>query len=186
MPLKQKETSLPGVVIIEVDIFTDTRGFFFEAYHQKKYADIGLDQVFVQDNLSHSRLGTLRGLHYQLKHAQAKLIYVVSGEIFDVAVDVRRGSPTFGQWTGVYLSQENRQQIFVPRGFAHGFCVLSNTADIVYKCTDLYVPDDEHGVYYADPQIGIQWPEKTPILSEKDSKYPNLNEIPEVHLPVYR
>lgn len=185
MSLKQIETSIPGVVLIELNIFKDPRGYFLETHHQQKYKELGIDAVFVQDNHSHSRKGTLRGLHYQLRHPQAKLIYVVSGEIFDVAVDIRRGSPTFGQWTGAVLSEENKRQIFVPTGFAHGFCVLSETADIIYKCTDLYTPNDEYGISWADPQIGIQWPEKKPILSEKDNHYPNLSDVPEKHLPVY-
>ena len=137
----------------------------------------------MQDNCSHSRTGTLRGLHYQLKHAQGKLIYVVTGEIFDVAVDIRRSSSTFGQWLGARLSNQNKRQIFIPPGFAHGFCVLSQTTDVIYKCTDLYTPEDEYGISWADPQLGIQWPEKNPILSEKDSQYPNLADIPEDYLP---
>ena len=183
MSLKRIETSLPGVFIIEPNIFKDPRGFFLETYHIGKYAEIGINQAFVQDNRSHSRTGTLRGLHYQLKHAQGKLIYVVTGEIFDVAVDIRRSSSTFGQWLGAHLSNQNKRQIFIPPGFAHGFCVLSQTTDVIYKCTDLYTPEDEYGISWADPQLGIQWPEKNPILSEKDSQYPNLTDIPEDYLP---
>ncbi|MDY7036872.1 MAG: dTDP-4-dehydrorhamnose 3,5-epimerase, partial [Thermodesulfobacteriota bacterium] len=131
------------------------------------------------------RRGTLRGLHYQLHHPQAKLIYVINGEIFDIAVDIRRGSPTIGRWAGTYLSGENNRQIFIPEGFAHGFCVLSETADVIYKCTDFYAPDDEYGVLWSDSFIGIGWPVKRPILSKKDSQYMGLNEIPEADLPVY-
>jgi len=185
MSLRRVETSIPDVVLFELNTFKDPRGFFLETHHQKKYAELGIDEVFVQDNHSHSLKGTLRGLHYQLNHAQGKLIYVVRGEIYDVAVDIRRGSPFFGKWTGAMLSDQNKHQIYIPRGFAHGFCVLSKTADIIYKCTDLYTPDDEYGISWADPIINIKWPEINPILSEKDSKYLNLADVPEKHLPVY-
>lgn len=186
MPVKFIKTSIPGVLIIEAERFRDVRGFFMETYHQRKYAEGEIDRIFVQDNYSHSRKGTLRGLHYQLRHPQEKLIYVVAGEIFDVVVDIRRGSPTFGRWMGTHLSIENKHQIFVPAGFAHGFCVLSETADVLYKCTDFYDPDDEYGILWSDPVIGIDWPVKAPILSEKDSRYPTLDEVPEDHLPVYK
>ncbi|MBW2615149.1 MAG: dTDP-4-dehydrorhamnose 3,5-epimerase [Deltaproteobacteria bacterium] len=178
-------TSLPGVILIEPDVFKDDRGFFMETFHKKRYADSGIDRVFVQDNLSHSKQGTLRGLHYQLKSAQAKLVYVVTGEIFDVALDIRHGSPTFGKWEGTRLSDNNKKQIYIPEGFAHGFCVLSETADVIYKCTDLYTPGDEYGVFWADPAIGIDWPIKSPVLSEKDRKNPELEKIPANRLPVY-
>ena len=184
MPLKFLETALSGVLLVEPDLFKDERGFFMETYHQKKYAEAGIDCRFVQDNHSHSRQGTLRGLHYQLKHSQGKLIYVIGGEIFDVAVDIRHGSPTFGKWIGVHLSEENRRQIFVPKGFAHGFCTISETADVIYKCTDFYAPGDEFGIYWADPDIGIEWPDIKPILSNKDSRNPRLSEIPEDLLPL--
>jgi dTDP-4-dehydrorhamnose 3,5-epimerase len=184
MPEKLLKTALPGVYIIEPDIFRDDRGFFLETYHQRRYAEGGIDCPFVQDNHSHSRLGVLRGLHYQLNHGQAKLIYVSCGEIFDVAVDIRRGSPTFGKWVGARLSGENGRQIYVPRGFAHGFYTLSETADIIYKCTDFYAPGDEYGILWSDPDIGIEWPDKNPLLSEKDSRNPRLSEIPEDLLPV--
>jgi len=183
MSLSFVKTAIPGVLIIEPDIFKDDRGFFMETYHKGRYAKGGMDMPFVQDNHSHSRKGTLRGLHYQLKHPQDKLVYVITGEIFDVAVDIRRGSPTFGKWVGVHLSEENHRQIFIPKGFAHGFCVMSETADVIYKCTDLYAPDDDHGVYWADPDIGIEWPVEKPIISEKDSRNPRLNDIPENLLP---
>jgi dTDP-4-dehydrorhamnose 3,5-epimerase len=185
MPVKFIKTSLPGVLVIEPDVFEDDRGFFMETFHQRKYAEGGLDRVFVQDNHSHSRQGTLRGLHYQLHRPQAKLAYVITGEILDVAVDIRRGSPTFGQWVGTVLSAENKRQIFMPEGFAHGFCVQSEAADVIYKCTDLYDPGGECGVFWADPTIGINWPIEKPSLSKKDRQNPKLNEIPDAHLPVY-
>ncbi len=178
-------TSLPGVFLIEPEVFSDARGFFMETHHQQKYAAAGITKPFVQDNRSHSTRNVLRGLHYQLRHPQAKLMYVVTGEIFDVAVDVRRGSPTFGRWDGMYLSAENKRQLFVPEGFAHGFCVLSETADVLYKCTDFYQPGDEQGVAWNDPGIGIAWPITEPLLSSKDSGYPNLRDIPDHLLPQY-
>jgi len=184
MTLKFIATSLAGVLIIEPEVFRDGRGFFLETFQQEKYAEGGIDKIFVQDNLSHSTRGTLRGLHYQLKHPQGKLVHVVTGEIFDVAVDIRRGSPTFGQWEGVYLSAENHRQIYVPEGFAHGFCVLSDTANVMYKCTDFYTPGDEYGILWSDPVIGIDWPLASAILSDKDSKNLGLGKIQENLLPV--
>lgn len=186
MSIKCTETDLPGVLLIDPKVFNDSRGFFMETFHQKKYAEAGIDHAFIQDNYSYSTRGTLRGLHYQLKHPQGKLVYVISGEIYDVAVDIRRGSPGFGKWVGQYLSGENRRQIFVPEGFAHGFCVISETADVLYKTTDLYNPDDEYGVLWSDPTIGIDWPVETPIVSDKDKQFPGLNEAPEIHLPIYK
>ena len=180
------KTALPDVFLIEPDVFKDDRGFFMETYHQRKYAEGGIGQVFIQDNYSHSRYGILRGLHYQLKNAQGKLILVITGEIFDIVVDIRLGSPKFGQWLGTYLSAENRRQIFVPEGFAHGFIVLSDSVDVIYKCTDFYNPGDEYGIFWADPTIGIDWPIRNPILSDKDSKNPKLSEIPEELLPAFR
>lgn len=183
MAVKYTDTSLPGVLIVEPVVFTDDRGFFLETYHQKKYAETGIDSTFVQDNRSHSRRGVLRGLHYQLRYPQGKLVCVMRGEIFDVAVDIRRGSPTFGKWEGVYLSSENNRQIFVPEGYAHGFCVVSETADVLYKCTDFYHPNDEFGILWSDPTIGIAWPTTAPVLSAKDSQYPKLSDIAEAFLP---
>ena len=185
MTLKVTEQSLPGVMLIEPAVFEDDRGFFMETYHMSKYGEAGLDQQFVQENHSHSRRYTLRGLHYQLKHPQGKLVYVIAGEILDIAVDIRRGSPTFGQWTGTLLSEKNRHQLFVPEGFAHGFCVLSENADVMYKCTDLYTPGDEYGILWSDPTIDIVWPIENPILSKKDARNPVLNDVPEGHLPLY-
>ena len=185
MTVRIKETGLPGVLVIESETCPDNRGFFRELYHKEKYSRAGLDKEFVQDNHSHSARGVLRGLHYQLKRPQGKLVTALSGEIFDVAVDIRTGSPDFGKWTGVYLSPENKRQVFVPEGFAHGFCVLTDTADVVYKCTDLYVPGDEYGLLWSDPGVNIDWPITEPVVSAKDNAYPNLRDIVAEHLPVY-
>ena len=175
---------LPGVVIVEPLVFSDERGFFLETYHREKYVRGGIDAVFVQDNHSRSRKGVLRGLHYQLNAPQAKLVYVVSGEIFDVAVDIRRNSPTFGRWTGARLSSENHRQLFVPEGFAHGFCTLSPKADVIYKCSNLYDPEDDFGLLWNDPEVGIQWPLSDPVISEKDRVHPTLKTMPADRLPV--
>jgi len=185
MAVKYTKTPLPGVLLVEPDVYKDDRGFFLETYHQNKYSAEGIAKSFVQDNRSNSTKNVLRGLHYQLRNPQAKLVYIITGEIFDVAVDIRRGSPTFGKWEGVYLSSENNCQIFIPEGFAHGFCVLSETADVLYKCSDFYHPDDEFGILWSDPAIGIEWPVAEPILSPKDSKYPQLKEITDSMLPSY-
>ncbi|MBW1930688.1 MAG: dTDP-4-dehydrorhamnose 3,5-epimerase [Deltaproteobacteria bacterium] len=184
MKVHQAE-NLPEVIIIEPDVFEDNRGYFLETYQERRYRESGISVGFVQDNLSFSRKSVLRGLHYQLPNEQAKLVQVIKGEIFDVAVDIRKDSPTFGQWTSVVLSDENRRQIFVPAGFAHGFCVLSDIAYVMYKCSDYYAPDSEGGILWSDPDIGIEWPTKEPILSEKDSSYPLLKEIPSDRLPTY-
>jgi dTDP-4-dehydrorhamnose 3,5-epimerase len=183
MAMKFSKTSLPGVLLVEPDAFKDDRGFFLETYHQQKYTEGEIAKSFVQDNRSHSKRNVLRGLHYQLRKPQAKLVYVITGEIFDVAVDIRRGSQTFGKWEGVYLSSDNNRQVFIPEGFAHGFCVLSETADVLYKCTDFYNPDDEYGILWSDPTIGIEWPVAKPVLSPKDSGYPQLKEITKSLLP---
>ncbi|MDR4503877.1 MAG: dTDP-4-dehydrorhamnose 3,5-epimerase [Candidatus Scalindua sp.] len=185
MSLKIEKTTLPGVLLIDPVIFRDSRGFFMETFHKGKYEEVGIDQDFVQDNYSRSCQGTLRGLHYQLQHPQAKLIYVIRGEIFDVAVDIRYGSPTFGKWAGFSLSSENRRQVFIPEGFAHGFCVVSETADVLYKCTDVYHPDDEYGIFWSDQKMGIGWPVTEPTVSDKDKQYPRLREVPAAHLPVF-
>ena len=179
------ETKLPGVLIIEPRAFEDKRGFFMETYHKKRYGQSNISCIFVQDNLSHSVRGILRGLHYQLQHPQAKLVQVINGAIFDVAVDIRQGSPTLGKWSGAHISDKNRRQIFVPEGFAHGFCVLSETADVIYKCSDFYAPDDEEGILWSDPSICIDWPISDPLLSDKDSKYPYLKDVSPERLPVY-
>ncbi len=180
------ETELPGVLIIEPDIFPDQRGIFMETYHEKRYKALGIPGNFVQDNLSYSIRGTLRGLHFQLPHAQAKLVQVLMGEVFDVVVDIRRGSPTFGRWFGLNLTDKNRRQIYIPEGCAHGFCVLSETALCDYKCTDFYAPNCECGVLWSDPAFGIVWPMEALVLSNKDSKYLPLKDIPPERLPVYR
>jgi dTDP-4-dehydrorhamnose 3,5-epimerase len=178
-------TKLPGVLIIKPQVFSDGRGYFFESYHRERYSQYGIRDGFVQDNLSYSVKDTLRGLHYQSPHSQAKLVQVLSGEVFDVAVDIRSSSPTFGRWEGIILSSENRKQFYIPKGFAHGFCVLSDTAIFSYKCDDFYAPDCEGGVLWSDPDLGIEWPVNAPLLSEKDSRYPRLKDIPVERLPVY-
>lgn len=168
-------TALEGVLVIEPRVFADARGFFFESYRADRYAAAGLPARFVQDNHSCSAPGTLRGLHYQLRHPQGKLIRVLRGSIFDVAVDIRRGSPTFGRWVGVDLSAENKRQLYVPPGFAHGFCVPHEGSEVEYKCTDFYAPDDEHGIVWNDPTIGIDWPVASPLISDKDRGYQPLS-----------
>ena len=176
-------TSIEGVLIIEPDVFKDNRGFFMETYHHERYKEYSISRVFVQDNLSFSVQGTLRGLHYQVKHPQAKLVQVITGEIFDVAVDIRPGSSTFGKWTGAYLSDQNKRQLFIPEGFAHGFCVISKTAHFLYKCSDFYASKDECGINWADSDIGIDWPEKNPIVSEKDRQNLKLCDLLPTQLP---
>ena len=183
--MKRLTTSLPGVFIFEPSVFEDNRGFFMEIYHQGRYGEAEVTYPFVQDNLSHSVRGTLRGLHYQLHHPQAKLIQAISGTVYDVAVDIRRNSPTFCKWIGVELSEKNKRQMFIPEGFAHGFCVLSDRADVVYKCTDFYAPHDEGGILWSDPALGIDWPVKEPLLSAKDSEYPCITDVPSERLPLY-
>lgn len=168
------KTALEGVLIIEPQIFEDPRGFFLETYHQSRYQASVCDLLFVQDNLSFSVKNTLRGLHFQRRHPQAKLVQALTGEIFDVTVDIRPDSATFGRWLGVQLSERNKRQLFVPEGFAHGFCVLSPTAHVAYKCSDYYRPDDEGGILWSDPAISIDWPVKTPLISEKDGRLPLL------------
>ncbi len=182
--MKFIETRLKGVVIVEPVVFEDPRGYFMETYHAGRYADGGIRGPFVQDNFSHSVRGTLRGLHYQLRHAQGKLVTALKGRIFDVAVDIRKGSPTFGQWVGAELSGENKRQLYVPPGFAHGFCALSETADVLYKCTDIYFPNDERGIAWNDPAIAIAWPIADPLLSKKDGAYKRLADMAN-ELPVY-
>jgi dTDP-4-dehydrorhamnose 3,5-epimerase len=178
-------TELPEVVVIEPNVFHDQRGYLFETYQARRYAEHGLPQVFVQDNLSFSRRGVLRGLHYQLGQPQAKLVMVLSGEVYDVAVDIRKGSPTFGRWVGMILSSDNQRQIFVPQGFAHGFRVISETATVLYKCTDYYAPKEERGIRWNDPLLKIEWSVREPILSEKDGNYPTLETINAEDLPRY-
>ena len=179
------ETELPGVLILEPKVFGDARGFFLETWNQERYREAGMPAEFVQDNLSFSGKGTLRGLHFQNPNAQGKLVQVLQGEVYDVAVDIRQGSPTFGKWVGVTLSAENRRQIFVPAGFAHGFCVTSDNALFSYKCTDIYNPKAEVSIIWNDPDIGIDWPVTEPELSEKDRLAGRLSQLPEDRLPSY-
>lgn len=184
--MKVLETSLPGVLILEPRVFGDARGFFQETWNKERYEQAGIDYSFVQDNLSFSSKGVLRGLHFQNPNQQGKLVSVVQGEVFDVAVDIRVGSPSFGQWTGVILSGDNHKQFWIPPGFAHGFCVLSDTAYFMYKCTDVYTPAAEGGICWNDPDINIQWPITEVNLSEKDKIYPSLKEIDPRTLPQYK
>ncbi len=180
------ETSLASVLLIEPKVFGDERGFFMETWQKKFFEEAGIRAPFVQDNHSRSGAGVLRGLHFQLEHPQGKLVRVSQGRVFDVAVDVRVGSPTFGQWYGAELSAENHRQLWVPPGFAHGFYVLSEVADFQYKCTDYYCPDCEGGIAWNDPDINIAWPITTPpSLSAKDQDYLPLAKTPTAALPVY-
>jgi len=183
--MKIISTPLKGVSIIEPIFFEDSRGYFMETYQKKRYKEAGIDCNFVQDNLSFSNRATIRGLHFQLQNPQAKLVQVIKGAIFDVAVDIRIGSPDFGRWTGVELTDENRRQLFIPEGFAHGFLVLSESAYFIYKCSDYYAEDDEGGILWSDPEVGIKWNVDKPIISGKDSRYKLLKDIPEELLPHY-
>lgn len=177
------QTSLPGVVILKPKVHEDPRGFFMETYRAETLVKAGIHDTFVQDNHARSTRGVLRGLHYQLRQPQAKLCRVVSGEVFDVAVDVRLGSPTFGQWVGATLSGENKVQIYIPRGFAHGYAVRSESADFLYKCSDYYDARDDRGVSWSDPAIGIAWEVAEPVVSAKDQQLPRLADIPKSLLP---
>lgn len=172
------KTSIEGLAIIEPAVYGDERGYFMETYNYRDFAAAGFDMTFVQDNQSRSKKGVLRGLHYQKKNPQGKLVRVISGEVFDVAVDLRKGSVTFGKWFGVTLSEENKKQLYIPEGFAHGFLVLSETAEFVYKCTRFYDPEDEGGLLWNDPEIGIEWPEMKYItLNDRDKNNPLLKKI---------
>lgn len=183
--MKLIETSLPGCVVIEPDVYGDERGFFFETWNADRFARHELPSRFVQSNVSSSSRGVLRGLHYQWPRPQGKLVSVLEGEVFDVAVDIRRGSPHFGQWTGVHLSADNRKQLWIPEGFAHGFAVLSERALFSYLCTDVYVREADAGVRWNDPAIGIDWPDLSPLLSDKDAAAPLLEDIDPGRLPVF-
>jgi dTDP-4-dehydrorhamnose 3,5-epimerase len=176
-------TDLPGLLLVEPQVFGDSRGFFLETFHAERYAEAGIHGPFVQDNLSRSSKGTLRGLHFQEPRPQGKLVQVLRGTVWDVAVDVRKGSPHFGAWVGIELSEENRRQLWIPQGFAHGFCVLSEVADFFYKCTDFYAPNLERAVRWDDPALGIDWPIQSPLISEKDRAAPPLATAPV--LPAY-
>lgn len=183
--MKVVATDLPGVVIIEPKVFGDSRGYFMESWSQARYQDAGLPGAFVQDNVSVSAKGVLRGLHLQNPMAQGKLVSVLEGEVFDVAVDVRVGSPHFGKWVGVSLSAENKRQLYVPEGFAHGFCVISERVLFMYKCTHYYNPASEAGILWNDPDIGIDWPLSDPILSAKDSVNCRLRDVPQEKLSLF-
>lgn len=176
--IKVETCGIEGLKIITPAVFGDSRGYFMETYQYNDFKEAGIGEIFVQDNQSSSRRGVLRGLHFQINFPQDKLVRVIRGEVFDVAVDLRKGSPTFGKWHGEILSEENKKQFFIPKNFAHGFLVLSETAEFCYKCTDFYHGDDEGGIYYADPEIGVKWPIPEGmelILSEKDTKWAGLS-----------
>jgi dTDP-4-dehydrorhamnose 3,5-epimerase len=182
--MKILQTDLDGVLIIKPQVFGDDRGHFMETYQKDRYHKIGINVEFVQDNLSFSIRNTLRGLHYQSRKTQAKLVQVLQGEIFDVVVDIRPGSSTFGQWIGEYLSNKNKNQLFIPKGFAHGFCVLSETALFHYKCSDFYAPEFDRGILWSDLDLAIDWPVDSPIISNKDAQLPCLKSIPHDRLPI--
>jgi dTDP-4-dehydrorhamnose 3,5-epimerase len=184
--MKLTETELEGVLIIEPSVYEDARGFFLETYHQNRYRELGIQSDFVQDNMSFSKKGTLRGLHFQHPHDQAKLVQVAKGTVFDVVVDIRRGSPFFGKWIWAYLSDEKNQQVFIPEGFAHGFCVISEYAVFIYKCSDFYAHECERGILWSDPDLDIKWPVENALVSEKDLKLPRLKDLATDRLPVYR
>jgi dTDP-4-dehydrorhamnose 3,5-epimerase len=181
--MKIRRTELPEVIIIEPESFEDRRGYFMETYRDKRYHDLGIKVLFVQDNISFSKKGVLRGLHYQYPQAQDKLVQAISGEIVDVAVDIRKGSPTYGRWISTVLSDRNHRQFFVPAGFAHGFCVLSESAHVLYKCSNYYSPKTEGGILWSDPDLAIQWPESEPLVSPKDASHALLKDIPSNRLP---
>ncbi|MDE2249319.1 MAG: dTDP-4-dehydrorhamnose 3,5-epimerase [Pseudomonadota bacterium] len=184
--MKVIQTSLPGAVVIEPRVFGDARGFFYESYNKGKWQEAGLEADFVQTNVSRSARGVLRGLHYQWPNPQAKLVSVLEGEVYDVAVDIRRGSPTFGQSAGVMLTAENHRHFWIPEGFAHGFCVLSEFATFTYQCTALYDARADAGIRWNDAALGIDWPISAPLLSEKDGRTPLLQDVPPDRLPVFQ
>ena len=177
---------IPGLLIVEPKVFGDARGFFMEIWNRERYREAGLDWNFVQDNVSLSRRGTLRGLHFQNPAPQGKLVFVLQGEVFDVAVDIRRSSPTFGRWHGLHLSGDNKRQFLIPPGFAHGFAVLSETALFAYKCTEFYTPQNELTLAWNDPDIGVDWQTASPLLSDKDQRYPRLSQVSRDQLPRYQ
>lgn len=174
--MKITEAPLQGILLLEPKVFADDRGFFYESYQAARYLEAGIPPL-VQDNISRSKKNALRGLHYQLPHAQGKLVWVTRGIVWDVMVDIRRSSPTYRQHFSIELSESSLKQIYIPPGFAHGFCVLSDEADFCYKCTDYYAPQHEHGILWNDPELGIKWPVSNPVLSAKDAAYPTLSEI---------
>ncbi len=183
--MKVEPTALPGVLVVTPRVFEDGRGSFLEAFNARQFAGAGLTTTFVQDNQSRSGIGVVRGLHYQLEHPQGKLVRVVRGVVLDVAVDIRVGSPTFGRWAVSELSDENHRMVWIPPGFAHGFCALTGGADVVYKCTDFYASDDDHGVLWNDPDLAIPWPAPAARVSAKDARYLPLR-APRSDLPVYQ
>lgn len=180
-----KTTDLPGVLLIEPNVFSDERGFFLETYQALRYKEKGIASTFVQSNLSRSRKGTLRGLHFQLGQPQAKLVTVVRGKVFDVAVDVRQGSPNFGKWVGFELSDENHWQLYIPEGFAHGFYAMSEEVDFIYDCSNLYSPTEERGIRWDDPDLRINWPEGDRVVSPRDNQFPMLKDM-SGDLPLYK
>ncbi|MGV8074528.1 MAG: dTDP-4-dehydrorhamnose 3,5-epimerase [Syntrophobacteraceae bacterium] len=184
--MKMTCSELPEVLIIEPLIFQDDRGYFLETYHAARYLDQAGLPSFVQDNVSCSARNVVRGIHYQLGRQQGKLVMVLAGEIYDVVVDVRRGSPTFGRWSGFALSSKDHCQLYIPEGFAHGFCVTGETALVLYKCTDYYAPKEERGIRWNDPSLGISWPVVQPIVSEKDRALPLLSAVDPEDLPVWK
>jgi dTDP-4-dehydrorhamnose 3,5-epimerase len=179
-----KETPLPGVRLLSPRVHGDSRGFFLESFHAKTFERLGLPQLFVQDNHSRSSRGVTRGLHFQRRHGQGKLVRVVTGSVFDVAVDLRTASPTFGRWFGTILSEGNNLMMYIPEGFAHGFQVISDQADFLYKCTDFYDPEDEGGILWNDPEIAIDWPLREALVSAKDKSYLPLSQTPRDRLPL--
>jgi len=178
-----KETKLPGVLVLEPDVFSDQRGYFLETWNSKRYENAGITGPFVQDNISFSTKGVLRGLHYQYPQSQGKLVQVLSGQVVDIAVDIRAGSPTYGQWFSQVLSDTNHKQLYIPPGFAHGYCVTSETAVFSYKCTDFYNPATENGIIWNDPDLNIEWPIAKPVLSDKDSNYARLKDLAPEKIP---
>jgi dTDP-4-dehydrorhamnose 3,5-epimerase len=184
--MKAIPLDIPGLLLLEGPVFSDRRGYFMETFHSIRHRQAGVPASFVQDNLSFSERGVLRGLHFQLRNPQAKLIQAVRGEIFDVAVDLRPDSSTFGKWVGVFLSDREHRQLFIPEGFAHGFCVVGDSALVAYKCSTLYDPNDEAGIFWADSSLAIPWPLDRPIVSEKDAGLPSLSECDPGRLPCMR
>jgi dTDP-4-dehydrorhamnose 3,5-epimerase len=183
--LKRIDTDLPGVCVLEPKVFGDARGFFYESYNQAVFADLGIESTFVQSNVSRSTRGVLRGLHYQWPNPQGKLVSVLEGEVYDVAVDIRRGSPTYGRWAAAMLSAENHRHFWIPEGFAHGFCVLSEHATFTYQCTALYDAKADAGIRWNDAALGIDWPLSDPLLSDKDARAPLLADVTAERLPEY-
>ncbi len=183
--MKRNDTRLPGVYVLEPRVFGDARGFFYESFNAATYAELGIDAQFVQTNVSRSARGVLRGLHYQWPNPQGKLVSVLEGEVYDVVVDIRRGSPTFGRWEAAVLSAENHRHFWIPEGFAHGFCVLSEFATFTYQCTALYEPRADAAIRWNDAALAIDWPVSDPQLSDKDARAPLLAEVPEDRLPIF-